>query len=128
MDRVKDGIQQIVEGWHGFIYVNVMKLKQTFPTASDIISRLELKLLMRSIISNHAKIRVKYLLEGGAWSNCFLSVMMVTEKGIVLNDDSNNKIKSIKFLDQITQLVLDQPFNGFNPNLAYVVNESSSQR
>jgi hypothetical protein len=105
-----------------------MKLKQTFPTASDIISCLELKLLMRSIISNQANIRVKYLLEGGAWSSCFLSVMMVTEKGVVLNDDARNKIMSIKFLDHIKQLVLDKPFDGYNPNFAYVVNESSNQR
>ena len=98
-----------------------MKLKQTFPKANEIISRLELKLLMKSIISHQAKIRIKYLLEGGAWSNSFLSVMMVTEKGIVFSDDSNNKMKSIKFLDQIKQLVIDQPFDGYNSNLSYVV-------
>ena len=98
-----------------------MKLKQTFPLASEIISRLELKLLMKSIIGHRAKIRIKYLTEGGTWSNCFLSVMMVTEKGIVFNDDSNKKIKSVRFLDQITQLVIDQPFDGYNSNLAYMV-------
>ena len=98
-----------------------MKLKQTFPKATEIISRLELKLLMKSIIVHQAKIRIRYLLEGGAWSTCFMSVMMVTENGIVFNDDSNNKIKSIKFLDQIKQLVIDQPFDGYNSNLAYVV-------
>jgi len=99
-----------------------MKLKQTFPIASEIISRLELKLLMKSIIGHRAKIRIKYLTEEGTWSNCFLSVMMVTEKGIVFNDDANNEIKSLKFLDQITQLVIDQPFDGYISNLAYVVN------
>ena len=98
-----------------------MKLKQTFPRASDMISRLELKLLMKSIISRKAKIRIKYLLEGGKWSDRFLSVMMVTEKGIVLNDDSNDKIKSISFLEQIKQLVIDQPFDGYNSNLTYEV-------
>ena len=98
-----------------------MKLKQTFPKASEIISRLELKLLMKSIISNKAKIKIKFLEEGGRWSSRFLSVLMVTEKGIVFNDDSNNKIKSISFLDQIKQLVIDQPFDGYNSNLAYMV-------
>ena len=99
-----------------------MKLKQTFPLAGEIISRLELKLLMKSIIGHRAKIRIKFLIEGGAWSKCFLSVMMVTEKGIVFNDDSNNVIKSLKFLDQITQLVIDQPFDGYISNQAYVIN------
>jgi len=98
-----------------------MKLKQTFPLASEFISRLELKFLMKSIIGHQAKIRIKYLTEEGTWSNCFLSVMMVTEKGIVFNDDSNRKIKSVRFLDQIKQLVIDQPFDGYISNLAYVV-------
>jgi hypothetical protein len=98
-----------------------MKLKQTFPVASEIISRLELKFLMKSIIGHQAKIRIKYLTEGGRWPQCFLSVMMVTEKGIVFNDDSSKKIKSVRFLDQITQLVIDQPFDGFVSNIAYVV-------
>ena len=48
--------------------------------------------------------------------------MMVTEKGIIFNDDANNEITSLKFLDQITQLVIDQPFDGYISNLAYVVN------
>ena len=63
-----------------------------------------------------------YLIEGGAWSNCFLSVMMVTEKGVIFSDDGKNKITSLTFLDQITQLVIDQPFDGYISNLAYVVN------
>jgi len=98
-----------------------MKLRQTIPSAGEIISRLELKLLMKSIIGHRAKIRIKYLIEGGAWSDCFLSVMMVTEKGIIFNDDANNEITSLKFLDQITQLVIDQPFDGYISNLAYIV-------
>ena len=98
-----------------------MKLTQTIPLAGEIISRLELKLLMKSIIGHRAKIRIKYLIEGGVWSNCFLSVMMVTEKGIVFNDDANNEIKSLTFLDQITQLVIDQPFDGYISHLAYIV-------
>ena len=98
-----------------------MKLRQSFPRASDMISSLEFKLLMKSIISHKAKIKIKYFLDGRGWSDCFLSVMAVTEKGIVFNDDSNNKIKSITFLDQIKQLVIDQPFDGYNSNLAYDV-------
>jgi len=99
-----------------------MKIRETIPIAGEIISRLELKLLMKSIIGHRAKIRIKYLIEGGAWSNSFLSVMMVTEKGIVFNDDANNEIKSLEFLDEITQLVIDQPYDGYISHLAYVVN------
>lgn len=91
------------------------------PSANDTISLLELKLLMKSIVSKQAKIRIKCLLEGGTWTSQFLSVMMVTEKGIVLNDDFNNKIKSIKFLHQVIQFIIDKPFDSYVSNLAYVV-------
>ena len=98
-----------------------MKPRNTLPNSNEIISLLELKLLAKSIIRKHAKIRIKCLLEGGSWTSQFLSVMMVTEKGLVLNDDSNNKIKSIKFIDQIVQFVIDKPFDSYNPDLAYVI-------
>jgi hypothetical protein len=46
---------------------------------------------------------------------------MVTEKGLVLNNDSNNKIQSIEYLDDVVQFVIDKPFDSYNPNLAYTV-------
>jgi hypothetical protein len=98
-----------------------MRAKQIHPVANDVISLLELKLLVKSIVTKHAKIRIKCLLEGGTWTSQFLSVMMVTEKGMVLNDDFNNKISSIKFLDQVIQFVIDKPFDSYNSDLAYVV-------
>lgn len=98
-----------------------MKAKQNFPIANEVISLLELKLLVRSIINKHARIRIKCLTEGGNWTSQFLSVMMVTEKGLVLNDDSNDKISSINFIDQIIQFVIDKPFDSYSPDQAYVV-------
>ena len=97
------------------------KLKEILPTSNENISPLELKLLAKSIISHKAKIRIKCLLAGGSWTNQFLSVMMVTERGLVLNDDASDKIKSISFIDQVVQFVLDKPFDNYNSNLAYVV-------
>jgi hypothetical protein len=98
-----------------------MKTRDILPNSNEVISLLELKLLAKSIISKHAKIRIKCLLEGGSWTGQFLSVMMVTEKGLVLSDDSNNKIKSIRFIDQIVQFVIDKPFDSYTPNMAYIV-------
>lgn len=97
-----------------------MKTNYTFPTASEVISLLELKLLVKSIITKHANIRIKCMLEGDKWGD-FLSVKMVTEKGLILGDDSRNRIRSIKFIDHVVKFVIDQPFDSYNPNLAYVV-------
>ena len=99
-----------------------MKSKEILPTSMDVISILELKLLAKSIIDHHAKIRMKYLIEGGVWTTHFLSVVMVTEKGLVLCDDANNKIESIPFLNDVTQFIIDEPFDSYNANLTYVVN------
>jgi hypothetical protein len=98
-----------------------MTSKPGFPIANEIISLLELKLLVKSIVNKHANIRIKCLLDGGTWTTDFLSVLMVTEKGLVLNDDSNNKIESIEFLNQVIQFVIDKPFDSYDSNLAYVV-------
>jgi hypothetical protein len=98
-----------------------MKVKQSLPVANELISLLELKLLMKSIINKHANIRIKCLLDGGAWTNQFFSVSMVTENGLILSDDSNRKIRSIRFLNQVIQFVIDKPFDNYNPNLAYNV-------
>jgi hypothetical protein len=97
------------------------KLEETLLTSNENISPLELRLLAKSIINNKANIRIKCLLDGGSWTDQFLSIMMVTERGLVLNDDVTNKIKSINFIDQVVQFVLDKPFDNYSPNLAYIV-------
>ncbi|HEY3405383.1 MAG TPA: hypothetical protein VGK59_18485 [Ohtaekwangia sp.] len=97
------------------------KLKQLLPISNEIISVQELKLLVASIIHQKAKIRIKCLTDGGVWTTQFFSVMMVTDKGLVLNDEATDKIKSIRFIDQVIQFVLDTPFNNYNSNLAYLV-------
>lgn len=102
-----------------------MKTKQILPipaTSPEVISLHELKLLAKSIVNTQAKIRMKCLLEGGSWTSQFFSVMMVTEQGIVLIDDSTDKIKSIKFIDQVVQFVIDKPHDNYNADLAYTVN------
>jgi hypothetical protein len=98
-----------------------MKAKDPVPLANEMISLLELKLLVKSIVNKHADIRIKCLLEGGTWQEHFFIVLMVTEQGIVLSDETNSKIKSIRFLDAIRQFVIDKPFDSYNSNLAYNV-------
>jgi hypothetical protein len=97
-----------------------MKLNNKIASSTEMISLLELKLLMTAIIAQRAKIRIKCLLEG-VWTKQFFSVMMITDKGIVLSDDSNRKIKNIRFLDQVSQFVIDKPFDSYNSDLAYGV-------
>ena len=98
-----------------------MEKKDALETSNEIVSSLELKLLVESIINQHANIRIKYQLDGDAWTTDFFSVMMVTKKGLVLNNDANDKIKSIESIEQILQFMIDQPFDNYVSNLPYTV-------
>ena len=100
---------------------NMKKTKQIFPTSKEIISLLELKLLAASIIHQKASIRIKCLMEGGAWTSQFLSILMVTDRGLVLNDETTDKIKSISFMDHVVQFAIDRPFDNYHSDLAYPV-------
>ncbi len=97
------------------------KIKQPLPISNEIISVQELKFLVASIIHKKANIRIKCLTDGGIWTTQFYSVMMVTESGVILNDEVTDKIKSIRFIDQVIQFVLDRPFDNYNSNLTYLV-------
>jgi hypothetical protein len=91
------------------------------PVAKDRITLSELKLLLESIIATHANIRMKCMLAGGKWTGEFLSIIMVTGKGVILNDDAADKITSISLLSQVLQFVVDKPFDGYSSNLTYEV-------
>lgn len=97
------------------------KVKQIIPTSDEIISLRELKLLVTSIIRGKAGIRIKCLMDGGTWTSHFLNIIMLTERGLVLTDEANDKIKSIRFKDHVVQFVLDRPFDNYDSNLAYPV-------
>lgn len=91
------------------------------PVSTDTVSPLELKFLMNSILLQKANIRIKCLLDGKSWSDRYLSVMMVTERGAILKDESRDKIFSIPFIQQVMQFVLDKPFDSYYSDQAYAV-------
>lgn len=101
--------------------MNMKKTKEIIPTSNEIISLQELKLLVTSIIRGKARIRIKCLMDGGVWAQQFSNIIMLTERGLVLTDDANDKIKSVRFKDHVVQFVLDRPFESYDSNLAYKV-------
>jgi hypothetical protein len=60
-------------------------------------------------------------MDGGVWTQQFLNIIVLTERGLVLTDETNDKIRSIRFQDHLVQFVLDRPFNNYDSNLAYLV-------
>lgn len=52
-----------------------------------------------------------------------LSVMMITGKGLVLNDDLRDTMESINSLRTIIQFIIDWPLANYSTNLVYLVSQ-----
>jgi hypothetical protein len=113
-------IIQMESAWYMVLLFVYMKSKE-LSVSADTVSSLELRFLMDSIVSQKANVKIKCLFEGRSWSGPFLSVLMVTEKGAVLKDESSDKILSIPFIDHVMQFVLDRPFDSYNSERTYAV-------
>lgn len=87
-----------------------------------IVSVLELKFLLRSILEHHANIHIRYLLNGERWTSHFLTILLVTEKGVILNDEQKNKITSVEFLSDISQFELDKTYESYESKSHYIIN------
>jgi hypothetical protein len=85
------------------------------------ISVLELKALL-VLISDHVhSIRFRYRLMGQMWQLNYMRVIHVSEKGVFLKDEIENKMISIPHLKMIIQFELDGSVQAFEPNFHYDV-------
>jgi tRNA G26 N,N-dimethylase Trm1 len=95
---------------------------KTIEDADLNVSVQELKLLLSDILEQHANIRMKYQLNSENWNDHYLRILLVTDKGVILNDERNNKITSIKFLSDISRFELDKAHETFSSSCQYKVN------
>ena len=85
-----------------------------------LISMLELKRLMVDLAEKRPDICIRFRLLGELWSMNFLRVTRVTDKGVVLLDESQGLV-SVSDLNFIMQFEIDKPFQGFQPYYHYEV-------
>jgi hypothetical protein len=83
------------------------------------ISVLELKRLLVTISDNSMPICFRYRIMGEMWQPHFMRVVRTTEKGVVLNDETQNKMLVVSDLTQIIQFELDGRIHTFEPNYHY---------
>ena len=83
------------------------------------ISVTELKRLLVELRDNRPDICVRYRLVGEMWKQNFLRVILVSERGAVLNDEKANTTFIIPDLSNIMQFELDCRFQGFQPYYHY---------
>ena len=90
------------------------------------ISVLELKKLLILLSQNAHKISFRYRLIGRMWHPKFMRVTEVTDKGVFLKDQSENKTILISDLEWIVQFELDGRIHSFAPNFHYEVMRDST--
>ena len=83
------------------------------------VSVLELRRLLFELKEHRPDISFRYRLIGEMWAQHFLRVIRLTEKGVLLNNESSNKLSTISNLSQIMQFELDKSFQLFQPYFHY---------
>ena len=90
-------------------------------STKNLISVLELKRLLVDLKDKRPDICVRYRLLGEMWVVNSMRVIKVTEKGVMLNDEQNNRLVNLPDLSAIMQFEIDAPFQGFQPHYHYNV-------
>lgn len=90
-------------------------------TTKNLISVLELKRLLVDLREKRPDICVRYRLLGEMWVVNSMRVIKVTDNGVMLNDEQNNRLINLPDLSSIMQFEIDAPFQGFQPHFHYNV-------
>ena len=93
--------------------------------AGKKVTILEFKRLLIELKEHRPDICIRYRLLGQMWAQNFLRVVHVTDEGVVLNDETSNRLITLPRLSQIIQFELDKPFQLFQPYFHYEVSAAS---
>jgi hypothetical protein len=91
------------------------------------IEVLQLKRLLLELREHRPDICFRYRLMGRMWTNNFLRVIKLTEKGVLLNDEPSNKFVSLADLSQVIQFEIDKSFQTYEPYFHYNVMASTAR-
>ena len=90
-----------------------------------VISILELRSLLASLLDHRLNICIRFRLVGEMWQPHHMRVLRLTEKGVLLNDEVKNTLVSIPDLAQIMQFEIDVQFQVYQPHYHYEVSPFS---
>ena len=121
-ERSDLSIWPVVPTGHGIFNSSVMRSFSPLVIDTDVnVTAQELKFLLNSILDHHVNVRARFRMHGEVWSDHFLRVLVVTEKGAIFNDERTNKITSIKFLTDIAQFELDKTYESYEARSPYTL-------
>ena len=85
------------------------------------VAVLELRRLLIELREHRPDICIRYRMMGQMWAQNFSRVVHVTDHGVLLNDETINKLRTIPDLSQIIQFELDKAFQSYQPYFHYEV-------
>ena len=86
-----------------------------------LISVLELRRLMTELQEKRPDVCIRLRQLGEMWAVNFTRIILVTEKGAMLNDEVTDKLITIADLSNIMQFEIDNQFQNFQPHFHYDV-------
>jgi hypothetical protein len=81
----------------------------------ELISVEELKRLLTDLKEKRPDIAVRFRLLGELWLQHFGKITLVTEKGVVISNETTERLFSIPDLMAVMQFEIDAPFQNFQP-------------
>jgi hypothetical protein len=85
------------------------------------VSVLELKRLLIELVDKRPDICVRFRLLGEMWFSYFMRIILVTDTGVILNNEVAHKVVPVKDLKTVMQFEIDRRFQNFRPHFHYNV-------
>lgn len=98
---------------------NVKDASTSTKTTNTLISVTELKQMLVVIVDHQLSVCFRFRILGEMWHPTFMRVIRVTDRGVLLNDDVNNKMHHIVDLSHVVQFEIDQRLHNFHPHFHY---------
>jgi hypothetical protein len=85
------------------------------------VNILEVRRLLFDLKEHRPDICIRYRIIGQMWAPNFLRVIHLTDKGVILNDETSGKLINILDMSRLMQFELDKPFQNYQPYFHYDV-------
>jgi hypothetical protein len=96
-------------------------MREPSTTKSNNINILELRSLLHQLNDRRPDICVRVRFMGEMWQSSYFGIIKVTELGVILNNESANKLINVPDLKLIMQMEIDNAFMHYHPNFHYFI-------
>ena len=87
----------------------------------NLISVVDFKRLLFDLKDRRPDICIRYRLLGEMWNLNFMTIFLITDKGVLFNEESKRRLITVTDLSSIMQFEIDKSFQGYQPYYHYEV-------